>query len=208
MSRDFRLFVSDILEAIARIREYLADMDKRAFAQDRRTQDAVIRNLEVIGEAARQIPDQIRQQAPSVEWRKICGLRDILIHQSIWDQSEYRLGHCNQRTERARSTDSNDFRVEAGYFVTHSWLVAKRDRSTGLISSTSPCRNYHRSPVCFVLVDKAPRASSLRRGQQATEPHLATPSIWTSPNGTIVNLQSGSVTGFRSSAGGFQRNSL
>lgn len=42
--------------------------------------DAVIRNLEVIGEAVKQVPDSIREKYPSIEWRKIAGLRDILIH--------------------------------------------------------------------------------------------------------------------------------
>ena len=52
MPRDFRLYLYDILEAIHQIRIYVANQDEEAFAADRKTQDAVIRNLEIIGEAA------------------------------------------------------------------------------------------------------------------------------------------------------------
>ena len=52
MPRDFRLYLDDILEAIHQIRTYMADQDEEAFTTDRKTQDAVIRNLEIIGEAA------------------------------------------------------------------------------------------------------------------------------------------------------------
>jgi len=52
MHRDFRLYLDDILEAIHQIRTYMADQDEEAFTTDRKTQDAVIRNLEIIGEAA------------------------------------------------------------------------------------------------------------------------------------------------------------
>lgn len=91
MPRDFKVYLDDILEAIDRIRD-TAGMDGNLFRSDLKTQDAVIRNLEIIGEAVRQIPDEVRQQSPAVEWRKISGLRDILIHQYfgidleiVWD---------------------------------------------------------------------------------------------------------------------------
>lgn len=52
-----------------------------AFAKDARTFDAVIRNLEVIGEAAKKVPESVRAPYPEVEWKRISGLRDILIHE-------------------------------------------------------------------------------------------------------------------------------
>jgi uncharacterized protein with HEPN domain len=57
MSRDYRLYLDDILEAIDRIREYVQDMDEEAFVSDRKTQDAVVRNLEGIGEASRNLSE-------------------------------------------------------------------------------------------------------------------------------------------------------
>ena len=61
MRKDFRLYLDDILEAIHQIRTYLADQNEEAFTKDRKTQDAVIRNLEIIGEAAGKLPEQIQK---------------------------------------------------------------------------------------------------------------------------------------------------
>ena len=55
-------------------------MDFKAFCSDEVRYDAVIRNLEIIGEASKKIPEHIRSTYPKVEWRKVSGLRDILIH--------------------------------------------------------------------------------------------------------------------------------
>lgn len=92
MPRDPRLYVDDILEAIGLIRSYAASMDYVAFVQDRKTQDAIVRNLEIIGEAASRLPEHIKTGATDIEWRKIIGLRNILAHEYfgislpiIWD---------------------------------------------------------------------------------------------------------------------------
>ncbi len=80
MSLDFDIYLEDILEAIDRIQEYIQDVTRGTFERDRMRIDAVVRNLEIIGEAVKQVPDSVREKYPSVEWRKIAGLRDILIH--------------------------------------------------------------------------------------------------------------------------------
>lgn len=92
MSRDYRLYLDDILDAINQINEYVAGYDKESFSKDRKTIDAVIRNLEIIGEAAGHLPEEIRNLTPHIEWRKIVGLRNILIHEYfginvhiVWD---------------------------------------------------------------------------------------------------------------------------
>jgi uncharacterized protein with HEPN domain len=67
-------------------------MDRAAFIADERTYDAVVRNLEIIGEAAKRVPDDLRRLMPDIEWRKIADLRDILVHayfgidnEVLWD---------------------------------------------------------------------------------------------------------------------------
>src|SRR5207245_6520461 len=79
-TRDWRLYCDDILEACGKIRRYLAEMTYEAFVADDRTQDAVIRNIEVIGEAAKRMPDEVIARAPGVPWRKIRGMRDVVAH--------------------------------------------------------------------------------------------------------------------------------
>lgn len=98
MPRDYRLYLDDILEAIGNIRDYISGMDYPAFCQDRKTQDAVVRNLEVIGEAASRLPGPTRSAADEIEWRKITGLRNILAHEYfgislpvIWDLVQNKL---------------------------------------------------------------------------------------------------------------------
>lgn len=73
-------YLSDILEAVNRIQDYTIGMDYDVFLDDLKTRDAVIRNLEVIGEATKQVGDDIRQQFPDVPWKEMAGVRDILIH--------------------------------------------------------------------------------------------------------------------------------
>ena len=81
MPRDFRVYLEDILGAISKIRRYTDGLSKQGFAADEKTLDAVIRNLEVIGEAVKQLPADLRARQPGLDWQKIAGLRDILIHQ-------------------------------------------------------------------------------------------------------------------------------
>ena len=74
-------FLNDILEAAKRITLYTDNIPYEAFLSEIKTQDAVVRNLEIIGEATKQIPDEIRQHAPHIPWKSITGMRDKLIHQ-------------------------------------------------------------------------------------------------------------------------------
>ena len=79
--RDSVLFLYDILECIEKIERYISGITYEDFERDERTIDAVLRNLEVIGEAARNIPLEIRNRYYDIPWRKIVALRNVVIHQ-------------------------------------------------------------------------------------------------------------------------------
>ena len=91
MPREYKVYLRDILEAIGRIERYTENMNFEDFSNNELIQDGVI-SLEIIGEAVKYLPDDIKKDYPEVEWRKIAGLRDILIHayfgvdlEIIWD---------------------------------------------------------------------------------------------------------------------------
>ena len=79
-TRDWRLYADDIIESCGKIRRFIAGMTFEAFVADERTLDAVIRNIEVIGEAAKNLPDDVIAKARQVDWRKVRGMRDVLAH--------------------------------------------------------------------------------------------------------------------------------
>lgn len=81
MPRDSKVYMKDILEATRKITAYTIGLSKAAFLADERTIDAVVRNLEVFGEPVKNLPEDLRSQHSGVEWKKIAGLRDILIHE-------------------------------------------------------------------------------------------------------------------------------
>jgi uncharacterized protein with HEPN domain len=74
------LLIEDIWEAIEKIERYVSGLDHAAFIKDDKTVDSVVRNLEIIGEAAKRIPENIRAQYSGIEWRRIIGLRNRIVH--------------------------------------------------------------------------------------------------------------------------------
>lgn len=81
MSRGIDILLSEILNAIALLRDYTEGLDFEAFAANIEKQDSVIRRLEIIGEAVKGVPDDVRTKHSAVPWRDIAGARDILIHE-------------------------------------------------------------------------------------------------------------------------------
>ncbi|MBL8189370.1 MAG: DUF86 domain-containing protein [Acidobacteria bacterium] len=78
--RTDRDFVQDIQEASRRIAEYTTGMSYEAFLADTKTQDAVVRNLEIIGEATKYLSEELRNQHSEIPWKSLAGVRDKLIH--------------------------------------------------------------------------------------------------------------------------------
>jgi uncharacterized protein with HEPN domain len=98
MPRDGVVYLQDILEAVRRIRDYAKGLDRMAFGRDQRTVDAVLHNLEVIGEAAKNVPSTLREEMPGIEWRKVGAMRDLLAHayfqvdlDIVWDVVQTKL---------------------------------------------------------------------------------------------------------------------
>ena len=80
MSRDPLLYLEDILDACDKIRTYVQGETQESLEEDAMRFDAVVRNLELIGEAARQLPKPIHDAIPRVPWREIIAMRNILVH--------------------------------------------------------------------------------------------------------------------------------
>ena len=79
--RDFTDYINDILSSIEEVSEFTSGMSPDEFMKDKKTVNAVIRSLEVLGEAARKVPDDLRIKAPHVPWKKMTGMRNKLIHE-------------------------------------------------------------------------------------------------------------------------------
>lgn len=84
MPRRYDLFIKDIISSICKIREYIEDMSLDDFSQDQKTVDAVLRNLEIIGEAASKIPDEIIKQEADIPWKQVKNFRNIVAHK-YWE---------------------------------------------------------------------------------------------------------------------------
>ncbi len=79
--KESSIFLEHILESIKDIESYSKDISKKKFFNDRQLQDAIVRRVEIIGEAVKNIPDNVKNKYVTVSWKEIIGTRDIFIHQ-------------------------------------------------------------------------------------------------------------------------------
>ena len=98
MPQDYKVYLEDILVAIDKIATYTEGLTFEEFRNNTLRFDAVLYNLEIVGEAVKHVPVEIRKRKPEIDWRKIAGLRDIIAHQYfgvskeiIWDVVENHL---------------------------------------------------------------------------------------------------------------------
>lgn len=80
MLRKFKMYLKDIMNAINSIESFVERMTYEQFEKDDKTSSAVIRKFEIIGEAAKYIPNDIKQEYPQIPWKEMTGMRDKLIH--------------------------------------------------------------------------------------------------------------------------------
>ena len=103
--------IEDIWEAIEKIERYTSGMPRKSFEEDEKTTDAVVRNLEIIGEAANRLPDSFKGEHPEIEWIKIIGLRHRIVHDYfgvdlgiIWEIIQRDLPAFKQQLRDIRSS--------------------------------------------------------------------------------------------------------
>jgi uncharacterized protein with HEPN domain len=111
--REWQLFAKDILRSINRILEYTEEMNQEEFLHDYKTFDAVMRNLEIIGEASKSLPEDLKIRYQDIEWKKIAGLRDIVIHKYfgidediIWDVVSNKVPELKPEIEKIVNLNS------------------------------------------------------------------------------------------------------
>lgn len=105
--RELTDYLADILNAINEIDEFTAGMSFDVFEEDRKTINAVIRSLEVLGEATKHIPTSFRNKHPDIPWSKMAGMRDVLIHNymgvdlmTVWKVVQERLPEIRTMLEK------------------------------------------------------------------------------------------------------------
>ena len=103
MPRDDTVYLQHILDAIAKVEEYIAGLDEVNFRNSTLVQDAVIRQLEIIGEAVRRLSPEFRSSHPEVSWQDIAGMRNKLIHdyfgvdiEKVWITAQDDLPHLKR----------------------------------------------------------------------------------------------------------------
>lgn len=108
--RDQRLFLDDIIVAIDKIEDYTASMNIDEFLADKKTIDAVMLNIEIIGEAVKNLANEIKQQNDDINWQGVAGMRDRLIHgyfgvdfKIVWETAKRKLPELRSRVNRILS---------------------------------------------------------------------------------------------------------
>lgn len=107
MKKDSKVFLTHIFESIIAIEKYTESFTESQFLKNMQLQDAVMRRLEIIGEAVKNLPTDLKNKYPKVPWKKIAGTRDILIHEYfgtdiglIWKVIKKELSQLKKETEK------------------------------------------------------------------------------------------------------------
>lgn len=105
--RNWKIFINDIKTCVERILEYSNGLNYEMLINDNKTYDAILRNIEIIGEAVKNIPEEIKNKNNYIEWKKIAGLRDVVIHdyfglnnELIWDVIKNKIPELKQDLDK------------------------------------------------------------------------------------------------------------
>jgi uncharacterized protein with HEPN domain len=111
MKGEWRDYLVDILESALEVEIFIAGMSYDNFFRDKKTINAVIRSLEVMGEAAKRVPEDIRAKYPEIPWKRMAGMRDKLIHEyagvdleTVWDVAKEELPAIKPMLERLKES--------------------------------------------------------------------------------------------------------
>lgn len=118
-NRSYLLFYEDIIKAIEKIEQYTQDITYVDFCERTVIVDAVVRNLEIIGEAANKIPKEYQEKYPYIEWRQMIGFRNILIHnyfevdvESVWDTIKKNIPHLKTHIRKAYNSEIDEQNIQ------------------------------------------------------------------------------------------------
>ena len=107
MTKDYQIYIKDILKAMDDVAVFVHGMSFEEFLKDDKTSSAVIRKFEIMGEAAKQVPEEIRMKYPAIPWKEMAGMRDRLIHfysgidyRLVWESIQNRLPKVREQLRK------------------------------------------------------------------------------------------------------------
>lgn len=110
MSREYRFYLEDMRTSCEKVTQYTRPLTQAQFLSDQKTYDAVMRNFEIIGGAAKHIPNEVRSQHPEIDWRRVAAFRDVAIHEYfgidvdvVWDIIQNKIPALDPQIRRLLS---------------------------------------------------------------------------------------------------------